>query len=129
MNRGQAGFTLMEVLVALIIASLVVGAVMGLTSQDLQFASRLKRKVSAVRVLDAAGQYLLAHPGFLRERPDSMTLSDLPDKPVVKIEMAAVDRTEAGDLKLPNQAQLFRVGLTHAGAASWLSLIVPGKEK
>ena len=129
MRRVSPGFTLMEVLVALIIASLVVGAVMSLTSGELTFASRVKRKVSAMRVLDAAGQYLLTHPGFLRENPESMAMDDLPGQPVVRIEMAAVEATESGDLKLPGEARLYRIGLSHGGASSWLSLIVPGKDK
>jgi prepilin-type N-terminal cleavage/methylation domain-containing protein len=129
MRRASPGFTLMEVLVALIIASLVVGAVMSLTSGELTFASRVKRKVSAMRVLDAAGQFLLTHPNFLREKPETMTLSDLPGQPVVKVEMAAVEQTESGDLKLAGGALLYRVGLSHGGASSWLSLIVPGKDQ
>lgn len=129
MRRASPGFTLMEVLVALIIASLVVGAVMSLTSGELTFASRVKRKVSAMRVLDAAGQYLFTHPAFLRERPEAMTLSDLPGAPVVRIEMTAVEQTESGDLKLAGGAHLYRVGLSHGGASSWLSLIVPGKDQ
>lgn len=126
---ASPGFTLMEVLVALIIASLVVGAAMGLISSDLQFASRLERRISSTQVLDAAAQNLMVHPAFLRDRPDSLTLEALPGSPVVRIETQAVDQAEAGDLKVPGGGQLVRVALSHGRAVTHFSLIVPGKEK
>lgn len=119
--RSINGFTLLEVMVALVLGILIVGGVMGLISISLQYSQRVKEKSHVQPVLEAAAQQILAHPELAGE--GSLALEDLPDSPTVDIELAEV---ELPDGSLGRQSGgLYHVELSYKGSHLEFSLLIP----
>ena len=110
------GFTLLEVLVALAIAALIIGAVMGVISESLRYKVNLKEKATVQPMLDAAAQIILADP--VKATYGSIRLDEFEGSPVVAIYLWPVKLEETG-------GGLYRVILSYGRAILEFSLIVP----
>jgi Tfp pilus assembly protein PilV len=123
--HSENGFTLLEVMVGLILATLMVGGVMGAISAALQYSHRVKEKGRGWSVLEAAAQEILTHPE--KAEKDSLTLEDLPDDPRVDIQLTEVERPDG--LNVGNRfGQLYQVQLRYEGSLLEFSVIVPESE-
>jgi len=118
----ERGFTLLEVMVALIIATLLVGGVMGAISAALNYSLRVSRVGRDWPVLEAAARELLARPE--KAEDGSLELDDLEGSPQVDIELTEVYRPDG--LEAGNRfGRLYRVRLAYEKDSLELSLIVP----
>ncbi len=117
------GFTLLEMLVALAIATLIIGAVMGVISESLRYKINLKEKAHVQPLLESAAQIILADPvkatqGFIR-------LEEFDGAPVVGISLLPVHLGETGPVTGAGVGQLCRVMLNYGKASLEFSIIVP----
>jgi len=119
-----AGFTLLEVMVALVLGTLIVGGVMGLISVSMQYSQRVKDKIQVQPVLEAAAQEILTHPEIAEQ--DSLTLKNLPKSPTVGIALAKVELPGDNPGKLWDS--LYRVKLYYRESMLELSMIIPPSE-
>jgi prepilin-type N-terminal cleavage/methylation domain-containing protein len=119
---GARGFTLLEILVALVIGTLVVGGVMGVLSGSLQLKARVERKSEVWPVLDGAMQLVLADPALVRD--GTLRMAMLPGEPevIVEAEPRVDDRGE--EIASP-AGVLHRVSLRLGNEVLETSLIVP----
>lgn len=118
---SRGGFTLLEVMIALVIGTLIAGGVMGLISTSLQYRHRLQAKSQVQPVLEAAAQQILADPQEAQQ--GSLTLRDLPDSPTVDIALTQVP-LPAGSLG--NQLGAFcHVVLSYQASHLEFSLLIP----
>lgn len=130
MNRGKRqfrisskkGFTLLEVMVALIVGTLIVGGVMGLLSTTLQYTHRLKEKSQIQPVLDAAAQEIFANPE--KVLAGSLTMAAFPNSPPVKV-FAVRQTGEDESFGTRSTGQLYRVLLDCRGQVLEFSVIIP----
>ena len=119
---SESGFTLLEVMVSLIIATLIVGGVMGSISVSMQHSKRVKEKSEGWPVLEAAAQEILVHPEKAEKR--SLSLDDFPETPEVSIQLTEVNRSDG--MALGNQyGKLYRVRLQHEKNVLEFSMIIP----
>lgn len=114
------GFTLLEMLVALAVAALIIGAVLGVISESLRYKVNLKEKARVQPLLESAAQIILADPvkatqGFIR-------LEEFDGAPVVGISLLPVKLEDSG-------GGLYRVMLSHGKARLEFSLIVPSPKE
>ena len=123
--QGRAkGFTLLEVMVALIVGTIVAGGVMGLISVSLQYKQRLKEKSRIQPVLEAVAQAILADPRQAAE--GNLNLSALKDAPPVDISVVRVaEGQQSGSNRMD---QLYRVLLACKGQMLEFSVIIPRSE-
>jgi len=122
--EDRRGFTLLEMLVALALATLMIGAVMGLISESLRYKMNLKEKSQVQPILESAAQIILADPvkamqGFIR-------LDEFEGAPVVGIDLTAVKLGDMGLSEKPDQ--LYHVMLNYRSGYLEFSLLVPQKE-
>lgn len=118
---SAGGFTLLEVMIALVIGTLIVGGVMGLISTSLQYRHRLQVKTQAQPVLEAAAEEILSHPELAQK--DSLTLQNLPESPSVAIARFPVQLPQGS---LGNQHRtLYKVLLSYETSRLEFSLVIP----
>lgn len=122
MKKGShKGFTLLEVMVALVIGTVMIGGVMGMISATLRHSFKVNEKSRILPVLEAAAQEILAKPE--KAAPGFMTPKAFSDAPTVKVALTRVFDKEEG---LGTQkSQLFRVELSHRGHLLEFSLLIP----
>jgi hypothetical protein len=113
-------------LVALAIAALIIGAVLGVISESLRYKVNLKEKARVQPILESAAQIILADPvkatqGFIR-------LDEFEGAPVVGISLLPVQLEEKGTLTGGGFGRLFRVMLNYGPASLEFSLIVPNPQ-
>jgi prepilin-type N-terminal cleavage/methylation domain-containing protein len=123
-DAQRGGFTLLEVVVALAIGTLIIGSVMGLISESLRYRMNLTEKAQAQNVLDSAAQVILADPvkaaqGFVR-------LGELEGAPEVGVSLLPV-RLE-GQTQGENFGRLFRVMLNYQSTKLEFSIIIPNSD-
>ncbi len=116
----QKGFTLIEILVALIISVLIIGSIMTLNSVSMQNQRRLIKLQETLPVLDAAAQKIFANPKLALN--ETLTLEEFEGKPMVEVEI--LQGSEASkQLSLP-YGRLYRVRLAYKGETIEFSIIV-----
>jgi prepilin-type N-terminal cleavage/methylation domain-containing protein len=116
------GFTLLEVMVALTIAVILLGGVMGAISSSLQYSHRIKEKSLVQPLLDAVAQELLVTPEKIHE--GQMSVRAFPDAPPVIIAAVKVPDMDKFGQAEP-AGELYRVLLSCRGQHLELSLLVP----
>ncbi|MCE5332957.1 MAG: type II secretion system GspH family protein [Desulfobacteraceae bacterium] len=121
---SRRGFTLIEMLVGLIIATLVVGGVLGLISSSMRHRFRIEEKRMVQPVLEAAAQTILAAP--FRATEGNIQLAEMSGSPVVSVRIAPVPLDEA--TVGGKSAQLCRVILGYKTGELEFSLLVPNKD-
>ena len=120
----RGGFTLLEMVVALAIGTLIIGSVMGLISESLRYKINLKEKAQAQTILDSAAQIILADPvkatqGFVR-------LGELEGSPEVGVSLLPVQLE--GQTQGENFGRLFRVMLNYKSTKLEFSIIIPNSD-
>jgi prepilin-type N-terminal cleavage/methylation domain-containing protein len=123
--KCRPGFTLLEMLVALALATLMIGAVMGLISEALRYKINLKDKAQIQPVLESAAQIILADPvkamqGFIR-------LDEFEGAPTVGIDLWPIQIEDTGFGQ--NPVRLFRVNLSYRSGRLEFSVIMPNDEQ
>ncbi|MCX7823324.1 MAG: hypothetical protein N2260_07785 [Syntrophobacterales bacterium] len=113
--KGFTGFTLVEVLVALFIATILVGSSMALIGVSAKNYSHVEKLRNALPTLDAAAQEIIRNPSKALTSP--LVLKDLPDSPSVLVESRLVE-----DPKI--KVKLYRVILRYGGETLVTSVIV-----
>jgi prepilin-type N-terminal cleavage/methylation domain-containing protein len=119
--HGERGFTLIEVMVALVIGTLIIGGVMGLVSASLQFSTRIKEKSAIQPVLESAADLVLSNPDLLDQ--GSIRMESFPDVPVVQVSAEPVE-TSASRFGRDHSKHLFRVQLRYMGHMLEFSMVV-----
>lgn len=119
------GFTLLEIMVALGIAALMIGSVLGLISESMRYKVNLKQKAQIQPLLESAAEIILADPikateGFIR-------LDEFEGSPSVGIALfpVPVDDSMAEE---GAGGRLCRVVLSFNAAVLEFSIIVPNEE-
>ena len=120
-----SGFTLIEVMVALILGTLIVGGVMGLISVSLQYTQRVNAKSRILPILEAAAEQILVNPEAAGQ--GALTMNDFPGEEVNISIMKAFEKDDTGLGK--RNGQLYRVQLSCRGHLLEFSLIIPQQEK
>ena len=121
-SRTTGGFTLLEVMVALIIGTVIVGGVMGVISVSLQYSKRVKEKSLYQPVLEAAAQEILANPELAKE--GTINVAGIPNAPPVGVSIAEVTGSSGDEVRI-RTGQLYRVLLSCAGQVLEFSVIIP----
>ncbi len=119
-KNGSRGFTLLEILVALIIGTVVVGGVMGLISMSMQYRFRLKDKRQVQPILETAAQAILDDPKRIGD--GAITFGDRKGSPVVAVRSVPVPLSEN---RAGNKGDLYRVMLDYRGSHLEFSVVVP----
>jgi prepilin-type N-terminal cleavage/methylation domain-containing protein len=120
--NNDRGFTLLEVMVALTIAVILLGGVMGAISSSLQYSHRVKEKGLVQPLLEAVAQELLVDPEKIHEGQMSVrAFQDAP--PVIITAIKAVGTEKFGQAE--PVGELYRVMLSCRGQHLELSLLVP----
>lgn len=122
--KGKGGFTLIEILVALAVGTLMIGAVMGLVSGSLRYKFNLGEKASLQPVLESAAQVILADP--VKALDGIVRLTEIEGTPEVGVFLVPVgldERTVGGG----TAARLYRVILSYKSSSLELSIIIPNK--
>jgi prepilin-type N-terminal cleavage/methylation domain-containing protein len=120
----RSGFTLLEILVALALATVLIGAVFGLISESLRYKINLKEKALIQPVLESAAQIILADPA--KAMQGSVRLDEYEGSPLVGILLSPVqleDTVPGG-----KSVQLYRVMLSYKSASLEFSIIVPNNK-
>jgi prepilin-type N-terminal cleavage/methylation domain-containing protein len=121
-RKETRGFTLLEVMVALTIAVLILGGVMGAISASLQYSHRVKQKSMVQPLLEAVAQEILVEPEKIHE--GQMVVKAFRDAPPVYI--AAVKVPGMDDFgEAQSAGELYRVLLSCQGQRLEMSLLVP----
>ncbi|MGC9964144.1 MAG: prepilin-type N-terminal cleavage/methylation domain-containing protein [Syntrophobacteraceae bacterium] len=124
-GQCRRGFTLLEMLVGLALATLMIGAMLGLISESLRYKVNLKDKAQTRPILESAAQIILADPvkamqGFIR-------LDEFDGSPMVGVNLLPV---QLGDTGLGEKSgQLYRVMLSYKSGILEFSIIVPSDEQ
>lgn len=121
--KSERGFTLIEMLVALMVGTVIVGGVMGLISVSLQYKTRLKDKRQIQPILETAAQAILADPGRIAE--GKIAFGDKRGAPVVLVRSAKVD---TGQKSSGSGGNLYRVMLDYRGEHLEFSVLVTGDD-
>ena len=116
----QKGFTLIEILVALIISVLIIGSIMTLNSVSMQNQRRLIKLQETLPVLDAAAQKIFANPKLALNK--TLTLEEFKDEPMVEVEI--LQGSEASKQPSLPYGRLYRVRLAYKGETIEFSIIV-----
>ncbi len=122
-KSSEHGFTLLEVMVALIVGTLVVGGVMGLISSSLQYTQRLKEKSQIQPLLEAAAQEIIANPEKVLE--GSLQMAAFPNSPPVQVFSREETGADGGFGERQAAGPLYRVMLNCMGQALEFSVIIP----
>lgn len=117
---------MIEVMVALVIGTVIIGGVMGLISVSLNFTQRVNEKSRYVPILEAAAEQILAFPAEVT--PGTLTMSDFPDSPPVNVDLVPVNGKN-GDGLGSGHGQLYRVELSCKGHVLEFSVIIPQEQK
>ena len=122
-SRSEAGgFTLLEVMVALTIAVLILGGVMGAISSSLQYSRRVQEKAMVQPLLEAVAQEILIQPERIHE--GQMVVKAFRDGPPVYI--AALKVPGMDDFgEAQSTGELYRVLLSCQGQRLEMSVLVP----
>jgi type II secretory pathway pseudopilin PulG len=121
---SSGGFTLVEVVICLLLATLIVGGVMGLISTSLQYSQRVREKAEDRPILEAAAQAILADPK--KAESGSLILEGLPGAP--RVDIGLVEAPDAGDKGAETATQsgrLYRVELYYRASLLEFSIIIP----
>lgn len=114
-KSNSSGFTLIEVLVSLLIATVVIGSTMALVGVSIKNINHVKRLRNALPVLDTAAQEIIRNPARALTSP--LVLREFPNSPSVEI--------EAFPVKDPTvTAKLYRVVLRYGGETLVTSVII-----
>lgn len=116
----------MEVMVALVVGTVMVGGIMGLISVSLQYMQRVNEKSRVLPVLEAAASQMLANPEEVEQ--GSMKLKDFGEGVAVDIALTKVLGKETEGLGKEN-GQLYRVQLRCRGQLLEFSMIIPQSKK
>jgi len=119
------GFTLLEMLVALAIGTLIIGGVMGIISEDLRYKVNLKDKANIQPILESAAQVILADP--VKAMLGVVRLGELEGAPEVAVSLFQPpmgDRWEDSG----KFGQLYRVMLNYRSASLEFSIIIPNSD-
>ena len=125
-KQPQGGFTLLEVVVALVIGVVVVGGVMGLISSSLQYSYRLKDKSLVLPILEAAAQEILADPRKAEE--GVLVMGRVAGSPRVEIALTR-EELPGGSGSKNRTGQLHRVLLRYGGEVLEFSILIPEESK
>ncbi len=117
------GFTLIEILVALIIGVLIVGSVMALNGISLRNQRRIERLQDSLPILDAAAQKILQNPKIALE--GAITLKELPNSPTVTVE--TFNQSDKYSFPSLTYGNLYRVKLRYERDIIEFSIIIPEK--
>ncbi len=117
------GFTLIEILVALIIGVLIVGSVMALNGISLRNQRRIERLQDSLPILDAAAQKILQNPKIALE--GAITLKELPNSPTVTVE--TFNQSDKYSFPFLTYGNLYRVKLRYERDIIEFSIIIPEK--
>jgi hypothetical protein len=123
---SSSGFTLVEVVICLLLATLIVGGVMGLISTSLQYSQRVREKAEDRPILEAAAQLILADPE--KAESGSLILEGLPGAP--RVDIGLVEVVDAGDKDNETETQggqLYRVELYYRASLLEFSVIIPNE--
>jgi hypothetical protein len=123
---SSSGFTLVEIVICLLLATLIVGGVMGLISTSLQYSQRVREKAEDWPILEAAAQAILADP----EKAESgfLILEGLPGAPRVDIGLVEAPASGAKDAETETQSgRLYRVELYYRASLLEFSVIIPNE--
>ncbi len=110
------GFTLIEVLVALVIATILVGAATSLMGVAMRNEQRVEKLRDAMPVLRLAADEIFRNPRKIFS--SSIVLEDIPESPSVTIVARPVEDPTVG-------YPLYRVALLYGGERLEFSVIVP----
>lgn len=116
----ERGFTLLEVLVALLISSIVIGSVMHAISTSLRLKRHSMDKVERWDAMQSVVAQILANP----QKALALDTVEIDDERSITIEKRLVSETEAGELDLPH-SYLVRIRLHLGKETTELSLMVP----
>ena len=120
--HSRRGFTLIEVLVALVVAVVIAGGVMGVIASAHRFTFHVNEKSADQPILEAAAQELLAHP----DRADEGSLEVGSGKTVAVVTVSTVRVQDSQGKMLGNKtSELCRVRLAYHGQVLDFSLLVP----
>jgi prepilin-type N-terminal cleavage/methylation domain-containing protein len=114
-RRSSGGFTLIEVLVALFIATILIGSTMALIGVSMRNSDHAQKLRSAIPVLDAAAQEIIRDPKKALKSP--LVLEDFPGEPSVTVEAHLVEDPTVS-------VKLYRVTFYYGGEALVTSVIV-----
>ncbi len=111
-------------LVSLAIATLIIGAVMGLISESLRYRFNLKEKAYIQPILESAAQVILADP--VKAMDGLVRLGEFEGSPEVGVSLFPVtlDQESEGGGKF---GRLCRVMLNYKSASLEFSIIIPNK--
>ena len=129
MTARRSGFTLIEVVVALLVGTLVMGGVFGLLGSTFNLASRVRAKAERQPVLEAAFLEILADPR--KALQGSVAVPGMKGAPRVEVRAVVVPRDVAGEtgLSTDRRPELVRLRLLYQGAVLETSLMVAPPEE
>jgi len=114
------GFTLIEVLVALLIATILIGSAMALVSVSIKNLSHADKLRNSSPILDAAAQEIIRDPRKALTSP--IVLKDFPGEPSVVVDAQPVEDPTIS-------AKLYRVTLHYGGETLAFSIIISEKSQ
>ncbi len=115
---SSQGFTLIEVLVSLLIATILIGSAMALVGVSMKNVRHMDRIRTASPILDAAAQEIIRDPRKALTTP--IILKDFPGEPSVSVEAQPVEEPAV-------TAKLYRITLHYGGETLAFSIIVSEK--
>lgn len=121
-RSGISGFSLLEVLVAMLVASIVIGGVMGSLSSSMALKRRGSEKMERWSRMETALMDMLANP----QRVMAVGERHWAEETGIKVEKRLVSETEAGELS-PKNSHLVRVRMYLEGEMAELSIMVPAE--
>lgn len=120
-----AGFTLIETVIALAIATIVIGATYEVISGSLRLERRLADRRGGLPVLEAAAHAILTRPDLLRS--SQLVLEELPGSPAVTLHV--MERLDERGRPLGNdQIRLAQALLEYQGSWLEIAVLVPGAQ-
>jgi prepilin-type N-terminal cleavage/methylation domain-containing protein len=120
-KRFRAGFSLLEVLVALTVGILILGGVMKSNSASLNFERRVKEKSEIWPVLDYAAQFLIEEPEYLDT--GVLKLENYPGEPEVEVALTRVEYLDEATLA-EKLGGLYRVRLEYRKVPLEFSVLI-----
>lgn len=118
--RADRGFTLMEVLVAFLIAATVIGGAMGVLSSSMRLSGKADEELRIWSELEQVIQRLYADPRNLM----NLDRIEIGEDTYVTLEKRVVDEDETGELS-PRGMHLMRVMLRSQGREIEISVLMP----
>ncbi len=116
------GFTLVEVVVALLVGTVIVGGVMGLISASLRYNQRINEKAEDRPILEAAAQDILVNPDKALSK--SIVPAGLKGGPQVEVRAMEVSDPDIGVVE-SRLGTLYRVELLYRASRLEFSVIIP----